>query len=200
MPEGPTIVEINDPVAHVRYVFDLGEPVAHRQELPADSSRATSTPAPPDPAPPMIGGPAAGATAPGIGGLGTAPAAATCPAAPSAAKPGRGDDEGPQTAMENLGTQIIEGIPAEGTRSTMKWPVGSVGNDRPITNVYETWMSPDLKEVILSKSDDPRSGEHTHKLVNVSRSEPDPSLFEPPPGYTVKDEEGEFTINWNNAR
>jgi len=97
---------------------------------------------------------------------------------------------------EDLGTQIIEGIPAEGKRHTTTYPVGFMGNDRPITNTSESWTSPDLKEVILSKSNDPRSGEHTHKLVNISRNEPDPSLFEPPPGYTVKNETGEFTINW----
>lgn len=34
--EGPIVVEINDPVAHVRYVFSLDEPIAHRQELPAE--------------------------------------------------------------------------------------------------------------------------------------------------------------------
>jgi len=32
-PEGPTIVAITDPVAHVSYIFDLDEPIAHRQEL-----------------------------------------------------------------------------------------------------------------------------------------------------------------------
>jgi hypothetical protein len=50
----------------------------------------------------------------------------------------------------------------------------------------------------LSKSDDPRRGEHTRKLVNMNRTEPDASLFEVPPGYTVKDEKKEFSINWNS--
>ena len=77
--------------------------------------------------------------------------------------------------------------------------VTATGNDRPITNVSETWISPDLKEVVLRKSDDPRSGELTHKLININRSEPDPSLFEPPPGYTVKDEKREFNLNWRTV-
>jgi hypothetical protein len=102
--------------------------------------------------------------------------------------------------MEDLGTQIIEGVTAEGKRHTTTWPVDSFGNDRPIITTSESWTSPDLKEVILSKSDDPRSGEHTHKLFTIDRSEPDPSLFEPPPGYAVKNERGEFTISWNTAR
>lgn len=93
----------------------------------------------------------------------------------------------------------VERIPAEGTKTTTTWPTGSVGNDRPIVSISESWTSPDLKEIILRKSDDPRSGERTHKLVNISRSEPDTSLFGPPPGYTVNDEEREFTIDWNPA-
>jgi len=57
-----------------------------------------------------------------------------------------------------------------------------------------------LKEVILSKTDDPQYGEQTEKLINISRSEPDASLFEAPAGYTVKDETGELTLEWNSRR
>ncbi len=207
--EGPTIVEIIDPVAHVKYTFDFDEPIAHRQELPTDDSRRTSVPAhvrPVQPAQllpqlqPMIGGLAVG-TAAGNSSLETASTAAKGPDVPPTAT--RHNVDGgtrPQTTTEDLGTQIIEGIPAKGTRNTTTWPVGSVGNDQPITTVSEHWISPDIKETILSKSDDPRYGEHTHKLVDISRSEPDASLFEPPPGYTVKDETGEFKINWSSTR
>ncbi len=82
----------------------------------------------------------------------------------------------------------------------MIWPVGAQGNDRPITTTTETWMSPDLKVMILYTSNDPRSGEHTQKLINISRSEPDPSLFQPPPDYTVVNETGEFAIRWGSQR
>lgn len=57
-----------------------------------------------------------------------------------------------------------------------------------------------MKEVILSKTDDPQYGEQTEKLINISRSEPDASLFEAPAGYTVKDETGELTLEWNSRR
>jgi hypothetical protein len=71
-----------------------------------------------------------------------------------------------------------------------------MGNDRPIVSTFETWASPELKEIILRKSDDPRSGKQKYKLVDINRSEPDPSLFEPPPSCTAKDETGEFKIDW----
>ncbi len=92
----------------------------------------------------------------------------------------------PKLTDENLGSQTIEGLVVEGTRHTMTWPAGSaMGNDRPITSVIETWTSPDLKIVVLSQQTDPRNGEHTVKLVNINRGEPDAGLFQPPAGYRV---------------
>jgi hypothetical protein len=192
----PTVIEINDPVAHVKYVFSLDEPVAHRQKLPTDEPRVAS---PKAPTIQSTLGVSSGATASVF--KGPAPDAAKCLDKKPTAKPRAASEKpAPQTSTEDLGTQIIEGVSAEGRRTTTEWPVGSMGNDRPIITTYENWRSPDLQEIILSKSDDPRNGEHTHKLVNVSRSEPDPSLFEPPPGYTIKDEKGQFTINWGSTR
>jgi hypothetical protein len=47
---------------------------------------------------------------------------------------------------------------------------------------------------------DPRSGEQTQKLINISRSEPDASLFQPPPDYTIVDEKADFTIQWGSQQ
>lgn len=74
---------------------------------------------------------------------------------------------------------------AEGSRTTVTYPVGAVGNDRPLTTTTETWTSPELKMVVLSKNSDPRSGESTTRLTNISRSEPDPSLFQIPADYEI---------------
>ena len=59
-----------------------------------------------------------------------------------------------------------------GTSQYQTWAAGSQGNDRPFQVVNETWFSPDLKEMVLSKTIDPRSGENTTKLINISRNEP----------------------------
>jgi hypothetical protein len=40
----------------------------------------------------------------------------------------------------------------------------------------------------MTRHSDPRFGETTYKLTNISRLEPDHSLFEPPAGYTMKEE------------
>ena len=88
---------------------------------------------------------------------------------------------------EQLGKQTIEGVEAEGTRTTVTIPAGEIGNDRPIEVVSERWYSPELQLVVMTKHSDPRFGETTYKLTNINRTEPAKSLFEVPPGYTVKD-------------
>ncbi len=100
------------------------------------------------------------------------------------------ESERPEVKTEKLGSDTMEGLLVEGTRRTTTWPAGStMGNDRPLTSVSETWRSPELKIVVLSKVSDPRNGEHTQKLVNVSRAEPDPGLFQPPTDYTVREDD-----------
>jgi hypothetical protein len=88
---------------------------------------------------------------------------------------------------ENLGTMTIEGVQAQGTRTTMTIPIGQIGNDRPIDVVSERWYSPDLKMTVLSKQIDPRMGETDYRLTQIDRSEPLPSLFEVPSDYKIAD-------------
>src|SRR5215212_1629334 len=88
---------------------------------------------------------------------------------------------------EPLGKQTIEGIEAEGTRTTITIPAGEIGNERAIEIVSERWYSPELQLVVMTRHIDPRSGETTYKLTNINRGEPAKSLFEVPAGYTVKE-------------
>jgi hypothetical protein len=80
-----------------------------------------------------------------------------------------------------------KGLNAEGTRRTTIWAVGSIGNDCEIVVTNENWFSKPLQVEVLTKTSDPRSGDSTTKLTNVSLVEPDPALFMPPPDYTIKD-------------
>jgi len=91
------------------------------------------------------------------------------------------------TNTEQLGKQMIEGVECEGTRTVTTIPVGAIGNERPIETVGETWYSLELRMMILSKRSDPRFGESTYRVTNISRSEPDAALFQVPPDYVVKD-------------
>jgi hypothetical protein len=87
---------------------------------------------------------------------------------------------------ESLGTQVIGGVSAEGTRTTRTIPVGQIGNDRPIQIVFERWYSPELQVVVKSVRTDPRFGTTVYTLTNVQRTEPTASLFTVPAGYTVQ--------------
>jgi hypothetical protein len=90
------------------------------------------------------------------------------------------------TKKESLGKQVIEGVEAEGTRFTTTIAAGAIGNEQPIEIVFESWYSPELQTVIMSKHSDPRSGENTYRLTNINRTEPAHSLFEVPADYTVE--------------
>ncbi|MBV9211198.1 MAG: hypothetical protein JOZ52_11240 [Acidobacteria bacterium] len=89
--------------------------------------------------------------------------------------------------VESLGTQTIEGVEAEGMRSTITIPAGRIGNDRALEIVSERWYSKALQVVVMSKHSDPRMGETVYRLTNIKRNEPDASLFKVPSDYTVRE-------------
>jgi hypothetical protein len=86
---------------------------------------------------------------------------------------------------ESLGKQTIEGVAAEGTRLTSTIEAGVIGNDRPIDSVSENWYSPDLQTLVKSTHTDPRTGEETFQLVNITRVEPPSTLFQVPPEFRM---------------
>lgn len=163
-----TFVTIVDPVAGCQYTFDTHQHTARRIYLPPQPPQTSQW---------------FQKTAP--------PVAANFPRAtniiPANSVPRA--TAGAETQRESLGTHTIEGVPAEGTRVTTIYPAGSVGNDREFTTTSETWMSKDLGVTVLSKSSDPRYGETTTRLTDISQSEPDPNLFLVPPDYTIVDQQ-----------
>jgi hypothetical protein len=91
-----------------------------------------------------------------------------------------------QGRTEQLGTSTIEGVQAEGTRTVVTIPAGTIGNQAPIEMVTERWFSSELGVVVLSRRTDPRFGETTYRLQNIARGEPSPELFQVPSDYTVE--------------
>jgi hypothetical protein len=87
---------------------------------------------------------------------------------------------------ESLGTQVINGVSAEGTRNTLTIAAGEIGNDKPIMIVSERWFSPELQMVVKSARTDPRWGNTTYSVTNIQRTEPAASLFAVPADYTVQ--------------
>jgi hypothetical protein len=87
---------------------------------------------------------------------------------------------------ESLGTRMIEGVQAQGTRTTFTIPAGQIGNEAPIEIVNERWYEPTLKVLVLSRFSDPRIGERTFTLTNIQRGEPAAELFLVPSDYQIE--------------
>jgi hypothetical protein len=94
-------------------------------------------------------------------------------------------DNSRQGVKESLGTQMINGVAATGTRFTETIAAGAIGNAQPIQVVREIWVSNDLKVPVTIKSSDPRFGASVMQLTNIVQSEPDASLFVVPSTYSV---------------
>jgi hypothetical protein len=95
----------------------------------------------------------------------------------------------PETSV-SLKPQVVNGIMAQGARTTMVIPKGQIGNDREIKVVTETWVSSDLQLLVKSTNTDPRYGETTYQLAGIMQREPDPMLFQIPADYTVLPDAG----------
>ena len=87
--------------------------------------------------------------------------------------------------VEQLGAQFMEGVTVEGTKTTVTIAAGQIGNELPINIVSERWFSPELKVLVMSRQSDPRFGETTYRLTNITRAEPAPELFEIPSDFKV---------------
>ncbi len=94
-----------------------------------------------------------------------------------------------QRNVEQLGSQTIAGLYAQGRRITLVIPAGSEGNDREMRVVTEEWMSPDLGMELERTMDDPRLGKSTLVVTELDRGDPSPELFQVPADYKVNETE-----------
>ena len=105
---------------------------------------------------------------------------------------GRGGRSGPPPPQsmrtEQLEPRQFDGVKADGTRAVLVLPAGAIGNERTIEVTSERWYAPDLRAVVATKRTDPRFGDVTYRLVNISRSEPATHFFDVPADYTVRDQ------------
>jgi len=107
------------------------------------------------------------------------------PGTPGPNRPPRQPVDASNRKTESLGRQLVAGVPADGTRTTVTIPAGQIGNAQPIQIVSETWYSPDLQVTVLWKRSDPRSGYSVYQLNNLSRAEPPSTLFIVPADFKV---------------
>jgi hypothetical protein len=170
--EPPTLVTLSDPVAGVHYTIDDKLKVARRDRVFTQKIEALPKLLPPGavPADATTFSLATPVDAPGIGGAFFV-----------------GDVLKQNAVVEKLGPRTIEGVQAEGTRSTTTIPAGAIGNQLPIDVVTERWISNELQVPVLITRRDPRSGETTYRLTNIVRAEPPQDLFTVPRDYRMED-------------
>lgn len=124
----------------------------------------------------------------------TSRAATAAPPTGSAGEAANATSPGQSAAQEHsnerrilLGTQTIAGVSADGSRTVWTVPQGAEGNQRAFEWMREGWHSASMGVAVKGVFEDPRRGRSAYEFQNVTRSEPDPSLFSPPAGYKRDD-------------
>ena len=82
-----------------------------------------------------------------------------------------------------LPSKDIDGVRANGERTSWVIEAGKVGNERAIQITPEVWTSPELMVTLSSRDFDPRSGEQNYRLKNLKRGEPEAALMRVPGDY-----------------
>ena len=85
---------------------------------------------------------------------------------------------------EDLGAMMMEGFAVIGTRRTG----GSESAKSAMPNIVtESWFSKESKIDLLVAKQGPSSVSRTTRITNITPSEPDPTVFQVPADYTVRD-------------
>jgi hypothetical protein len=106
-------------------------------------------------------------------------------AAPS--PPGLQPDQKTYLMRENLGTDTFAGLEVQRSRETLTLATESIGNTRTILRTVDYWYSPALGVNVQVKRHDPRNGDQTLWLTDVSLSAPDSETFKIPADFSVVD-------------
>ncbi|HEX8179703.1 MAG TPA: hypothetical protein VF525_09205 [Pyrinomonadaceae bacterium] len=164
--EPPRLIVINDPVGAVNYMIETQTGVARRMMLPPGLMQARQR---------ALGG--------------ETKFSVLIPTSTAHRRMAEGDNapEPPKPQKERLEPQVIEGVTAEGTRTTLTIPAGEFDNEQPLVITHEEWYAPELQMIVLMKHNDPRFGVTEFRLTNITRGEPSPELFQAPQGYKIVD-------------
>jgi hypothetical protein len=192
--KGKTMITITDPVAKSTVRMDPATKIARKVTAPGGGVGVAGTPT----VEYKQAYEAAAVAAMAAGGGRGAMPAATTPAEVGARTKAALEDLQKLTAemnarqnvasrmtTEDLGGMNHNGVPAQGTRTTVTIPVGQIGNNREIKVVNERWFSQDLQMMVKTVNSDPRFGTTTYELKNIVRVSPDANLFQIPSDYTT---------------
>jgi hypothetical protein len=94
----------------------------------------------------------------------------------------------PFMTQVDLGTNMLNGLEAKGTRRTTTIPAFTSGSDERVDIVDEFWYSLDMHLNLLVHHSDPRTGDQTAAISGLKREAPPDSMFVLPQGYKLVDE------------
>jgi len=89
----------------------------------------------------------------------------------------------PYTNEQDLRTRTIAGQEVHDVRETQKIPAAASGTGKEIVVTDEYWYSYDLNMNLSVTRTDPRTGSVTMTVTQLTRTDPDPSLFTIRAGY-----------------
>lgn len=90
------------------------------------------------------------------------------------------------TTSQSLPPTTIQDLYAEGYRTTRTVSAGYQGNDHDLTTTTEYWNAPTLGLMLRRIVDDPIAGKTDTETTDIEQVAADPSLFQPPVGYQIK--------------
>jgi hypothetical protein len=93
----------------------------------------------------------------------------------------------PQVSQKELPHDVVDGMMVRHGRESVKLSPDSSGKNPAYATLTDYWFSQKLQFFILVKRTGPGKSQHTVKLSDISRGEPDPSLFTIPPDYLVSE-------------
>ncbi len=93
----------------------------------------------------------------------------------------------PNLQVQDLGSSVMDGVEVHGFRSILRIPANSSGTGSPVVVTNEYWYSEELHINIVTKHNDPRTGQLTVKVTQINVNEPGADLFAIPPDYKLVD-------------
>ena len=96
-------------------------------------------------------------------------------------------DKTTYVTRESLGVDTFAGLDVQRTRETYTLYRESIGNSGTILRTIDYWYAPALGVNVQVKRHDPRDGDQTLWLTEVSLSTVDPSYFKAPADYRMID-------------
>ncbi len=86
-------------------------------------------------------------------------------------------------STESLGARLLDHLTVQGVRTTCTLPPGEAGVATTVVVTEERWYSPTLHLFVLTRSNDPRTGETTRHFLHIRAIQPPPTLFLLPKRY-----------------